>query len=164
MATAVRGWLDAEYTLLVDYRGLTVKDMAEFRGHLRSSGASCRVVKNSLLGRAGAERGWAASGSLLTGPTAIITGGDVMEVSRLLKTFAKGRGLPAAKGGILGDRMLSAGDVVALAEIPSRDVLLGAVVGTLAAPMSNLVGVMSQKLSSLLYVLRAVEEKRKSGE
>jgi len=164
METAVHEWLDAEYTLLVDYRGLSVKDMADFRGQLRATGASCRVVKNRILGRVGAAKGWSETDEMLVGPTAIITGGDIVSVSQTLKTFAKTAGLPAAKGGILGDRMLSAADVAALAEIPSRHALYGMLVGTLAAPMSNLVGVMNQKLSSLLYVLRAVEEKKKSGE
>ncbi|NQT93741.1 MAG: 50S ribosomal protein L10 [Lentisphaerae bacterium] len=164
METAVEGWLDTEYTLLVDYRGMSVKAMSDLRTQLRASGASCRVVKNRVVGRVGTARGWSESDGLFFGPTAIITGGDIVAASRTLKTFAKPGGLPAAKGGIMGDRMLSGSDVVALAEIPSREVLYGMVVGTLAAPMRNLVGVMQQKLSSLLYVLRAVEEKKKSEE
>jgi len=158
----VRGRLDdAGYVLLADCRGLNVEGMGALRGKLREQGSSLLIVKNRLLGRASAEAGWEDIDPFLEGPTAVITGsGDVTSVARLLRDEAKADGLPAMKGGRFGDRTLDAGDVAAIADIPPREILLGQLVGTIAAPMTQAVGVMQQKVASLLYVLKAVVEKK----
>ena len=66
------------------------------------------------------------------------------------------------KGGLMGTQVVSSTEIDALADLPSREVLLGRLLGTLAAPMTQLVGVLNQKVLSLLYVLKAIEDK-KSG-
>ena len=86
--------------------------------------------------------------------------GDVTVVAKLLTKFIKDNERPALKGGRFGTEALSATDIEDMATIPSREVLLGKLVGTIAAPLSQVVGVLNQKVSSLLYVLKAVEEKK----
>jgi large subunit ribosomal protein L10 len=68
--------------------------------------------------------------------------------------------MPTVKVGVMGNLVLTAAQVDALAELPPREVLLGQVVGTIAAPLSRLVGVMKQKVSTIVYVLKAIEDKK----
>jgi large subunit ribosomal protein L10 len=102
---------------------------------------------------------------LLKGPTAVVFGADdVAETAKALKAFAAANDkMPVVKGGWMDGRALNAADVEILATLPSKKVMQGMLVGTIAAPMSNLVGVMSQKLASLVYVLNAVKEKKEGG-
>lgn len=154
----------ASYLMVTDYTGLTVSDLAELRGALRESESELHVVKNTFLRKAIAQVGWDDIAEVLSGPTAMVTGtGDVTVVAKALAAFVKQHKSTALKGGCLDGKALSAADVDALAKVPPREVMLGMLVGTIAAPMTQLVGVFNQKLLSLLYVLKAVEEK-KSGE
>jgi large subunit ribosomal protein L10 len=161
----VRGNVEAaDFTILADYRGLTVEQMAALRGRMRENGTRVQVVKNALLRRAAADLGRPVNESSLEGPVCMIWGeGDVTAVAKALKKFAAEFELPVVKGGILGERALSAEDVKAMADMPSREIMLGMFVGTVAAPMTQLAGVMTQKLLSILYVLKAAAEKE-SGE
>jgi len=158
----IRGYLERSgYVLLADCRGLTVEAMRALRRRLRDAAAGINVVKNAFLGRAADRVGLDGIRGFLDGPRAMIHGGDdVVKVARILREFIKEHGLPVPKGGVIGDRVLSSADVEEMAKIASREVLLGRLVGTVAAPMTQLVGVMQQKLSSLLYVLKAVEAKK----
>lgn len=149
--------------ILADYRGLSVEKIGELRNRLRTDGFRLQVVKNSFLRLALRELDWAEDEALFSGPTAMISGtGDITAAAKSLKGFAKEHDLPSMKGGWLGGKALTSGDVDAMATIPPREVLLGTVVGTIAAPMSQLVGVLSQKLMSLLYALKAVEDKKRA--
>jgi large subunit ribosomal protein L10 len=140
--------------------------MRDLRGHLSGAKAEIHVVPNALLGVAARGLGWGDMSQFLVGPTAMVSGaGDVSQVAKLLTAYVRDNNLPIAiKGGRLASQMLGAKDVVSLAELPPREILLGRVVGTIAAPMSRLVGVMNQKVASLLYVLKAVAEKKASAE
>ena len=151
----------ADYALLVDYAGMTVEQGADLRGRLAQHETRLQVVKNSLLGFVAKELGHSFDKDMLQGPTAMVFGsGDIAAVAKTLTKFIKENERVTVKGGSLGYSLLSAQDVEALAKMPSREVLLGMLVGTVAAPMSGMVGVLSSKLRSLLYVLRAVEEKK----
>ena len=165
MVNEIRADLEGrDFVILADCRGLTVEQFAELRGRLRPLRARLRVVRNAFLRRAAADQGWEVGPDLLDGPTAMVVGeGEVTDVAKALQSFVKETELPVLKGGRCGASVLSAGDVVQMATIPSREVLYGQVVGTLYAPMQQVVGVLNRKLASLLYVLHAVQEK-KSGE
>ena len=103
-------------------------------------------------------------GAYLSGPTAVVTGsGDIAEVAKALVAFIKGHDKASVKGGSFEGQLLSVADVNELTTIPPRQVLYAMLAGTLAAPMSQLVGVFSQKLCSLLYVLKAAEEKKNNA-
>ncbi len=154
----------SDYILLADYSGLKVADMAELRKLLRGSHARLQVMKNTLVALsldAGLREGMAP---VLTGPTAVVTGtGDVTETAKVLKNFMGAHQSASVKGGCLNNRVLTAADIEVLASLPAREVLLSQVVGTVAAPMTQMVGVMAAKVRSLLYVLRAVEEKKNNA-
>ncbi len=150
------------FVFLVDYRGLTVDQLAELRGKLREFDSSMTVVKNTMLGHASKAAGGPDMTGLLDGPTAMVCGtGDASATAKALTAFMREAKLPVLKGGQLGQQLLSVDDVEAIAKIPPREVLYGQLVGTIAAPLSQLVGVMNQKVLSLLYVLKAVEDKKK---
>jgi large subunit ribosomal protein L10 len=153
----------ADYTFIFNYGGLQVVQLTELRKSLKPLNASATVIKNSFIDRLARELGWEDVSSILAGPTAIVTGtGDASEVAKLLVKFVKTYDKAAVKGACLDGKVLDTADVSALSQLPPREVMLGKFVGTLAAPMSGLVGVFHQKLSSLLYVLKAVEDKKKS--
>jgi len=152
---------EGEFLILADCRGLKVEGMTELRGQLDGAHSRLVVSKNSFIGRALEDIGWTDVVQFLDGPTAVITGtGEVSGVAKLLRDYAKTRGLPTLKGGRFGEQTLTSEDIDTFANLPSREVLLGQVVGTIAAPMTQLVGVFQQKVLSLLYVLKAAAEKK----
>ena len=153
----------SQFVFLADYKGMNVAKAADLRGQLLPVRAQFHVVKNSYFAQAVQGLPCEAAGKGLTGPTAMICGaGDVVETAKAVRKFIRDNRLPEIKGGAMQATILSAGDVEKLAGLPSRPELLARAVGTIAAPMMNLVGVMSQKLSSLVYVLKAIEEKKQT--
>lgn len=155
----------SEFAVAVDYQGMTVEKLGALRGALRECDSRMDVYKNTFLTHVIRQRGLDGLDEILQGPTAVVFGsGDVTEVAKALKKFKKANERPVVKGGILGREVLSATDVEALAEIPPREIMLGMLLGTMAAPMTQLVGVMQQKVLSLLYCLKAIEDKRQKGE
>jgi large subunit ribosomal protein L10 len=91
---------------------------------------------------------------------AIVTGTDVVQAAKTLKKFNSANGMPQVKAGYMGNVYLTSAEIDVLAELPPREVLLAQVVGTVAAPLSRLVGVLQQKVSSIVYVLKAIENKK----
>lgn len=154
----------SEFVFLADYLGLSVSQMGELRNQLSEKQACLKVVKNTYLGVAlGEDLRQQLSGSL-QGPTVVIAGsGDVTEIAKLVKKFKAGNELPSVKSGCLKNKVLSSEDFDAMADLPSREIMLGRAVGTIAAPMTQLVGVMSAKTRSLLYVLKAIEDKKQNA-
>jgi len=147
----------ALYMILADYDGMDMPLTNELKNSLRENGASYNVVKNRMLNRAMPED---ISG-LLKGQTAMIYGnGDVVEVAKVIKKFTATKQKPVIKGGFVEGKAVSAEDVVALAKLPSKDVLRAQLLGVLQAPSRNLASVMYQKVASLVYVLSAVKTKK----
>ena len=148
----------ALYMLLADCTGMSMPETLELKKQLSGADAKSKVVKNRMLGRICEDLG------TLTGPTTMICGSsDVVEVAKILRKFSEGTERPVVKGGILEGSILSAEDVVSLAKLPGKKELQAKLVGTLAAPMTQVVGVMNQKVCSLLYVLNAVGEKKEQA-
>lgn len=152
----------ALYMLLADNDGMSMPETDDFKQKLRDADARVKIVKNTLLNRVNREMG--RDMEPLTGPTAMIFGsGDVVEVAKVLKKFSAENEKPSVKGGVLEGSVLSADQVLELAKLPGKQELQGKLVATLAAPMTQVVGVMNQKVSSLLYVLNAVREKKEQA-
>ena len=144
----------ALYMILTDYSGMDMPQTTELKQNLRDQEASFSVVNNRMLNRALETD----ASDLLKGQTAMIYGsGDVVEVAKVIKKFTAENEKPAIKGGFLEGKAISAADVIDLAKLPSKDVLRAMLLGTLQAPCSQLVGVMDQKVASLVYVLDAVK-------
>lgn len=155
---------EADFALVMNYGGLLVAELTDLRKKLVPLGSRVLVVKNSHLGKAAQSLGWEDVTPYLTGPTAVVTGsGDIAEVAKELVAFIKAHDKATVKGACLDGKQLSADDVKELTTLPSRTVLYAMVAGTLAAPMTQLAGVFNQKVCSLLYVLKAVEEKKNNA-
>jgi large subunit ribosomal protein L10 len=152
---------ESPFVILADYRGLNVLKMQDLRRRLRGANANIQVVKNRMFRHVAGELGVRVEDPTLSGPSAMVYGkGDVVSVAKVLKDFIKENDKPKIKAGAMQGTLLTAQDVQSLAALPSRETLLSMVVGTIAAPMSGLVGVLNQKVASLLYVLQAVKEKK----
>jgi large subunit ribosomal protein L10 len=147
-----------------DYRGLTVKQMAQLRARLRAAETEFTVVKNSLARRAAGATGRDALLAYLDGPTAIAwVGGDPAGAAKALNGFASEH--PDAltvKGGLLDGADLPSADVARLARLPSREQLLGQLAGGIAAPLSGLAGSLSNLIGGLARSLAALQAQRES--
>jgi large subunit ribosomal protein L10 len=129
---------ESDAALLTEYRGLTVGQMAEVRRQLRSAGGEWKVYKNTLARLAATETGAGELSSQLVGPTAIaFVKGDVAAAAKVLREASKTNAALVLKGGVMGDKILSAKDVEVLADLPSRDTLLAMFAGLLTALPRN---------------------------
>lgn len=143
-------------TVLADYRGLTVADLQAFRATLRPLNAEARVAKNTLATLAAEQAGVAQLGEQLVGPTIMIVSyQDPVTVAKAVGDFARTSRVLQVRGGMVGQRPLNEGEITALAALPSREVLLGRVVGQIQAPLYGLVGVLSGVIRQFGYVLQA---------
>ena len=148
------------FFIVVDYRGLTVGHFGELRKRLRKAGAEIHVVKNSIFRIAAKEANVADLTGALTGQLAIVTGPkDVSSAAKVVKTFQAEFDKPKIQFGFLDNQRLENKDVLALADLPSLDVLRGKLLGTLLAPASTLVRLLNEPASSLARVLKARAEK-----
>ena len=151
----------ADGAVLTEYRGLTVAELARLRQALAAAGGDYKVYKNTLVRLAVAGGPQEGLSDLLTGPTAIaFVRGDVSAVAKALRDFARANPSLVVKGGMGGTGTLSAQDVTALADLPSRDVLLAQLAGALAAPLRQLAGLFEALPRNLAYGLSALVEQR----
>ena len=154
----------ASAAILTEYRGLKVKDLAVLRRTLREAGGEYRVYKNTLVRFAAADLGLDGLDALLEGPTAIaFVEGDAVSVAKALRDYARTNPNLVVKGGVLGTSILDAKAATALAEMPSREVLLARIAGGLAAPMVQFAGLLQALPRSLAYGLKALIDKRVEG-
>ena len=151
---------DSSFVFVAEYRGMKVEQFSDLRRKLGKTGARMQVVKNRFLRLITKEKGWQDLDTSLKGQSAIVTGTDVVQAAKTLKEFSGATGLPVVKAGVMGNVILTSTQINALADLPPREVLLGQLVGTVAAPLTRLVGVLKQKVSSIVYVLKAVEDKK----
>lgn len=163
----LRGLLgEAQGAVLTDFRGMTVAEMTELRTLLRKHAVEFKVVKNSLARIAVQDGALKDLSRYLEGPTGLaVSRTDPVAPSKLLATFGKGPGRDKLqiKGGMVEGRILSAADIVALADLPPREVLLGRVAGVLQAPLQGLVTVLAASLRGLAQALDQVREKREKA-
>ena len=157
----------SDAALLTEYRGLNVGEMAELRRSLRAAGGEYTIYKNTMVRLATAELGMDLA-DLLTGPTAIAFvgarddggAGDAAAVAKALRDFSRANRALVLKGGVLGDKVLSAEDLVSLADLPSRDVLLAQLAGGLQAPLVKLAGLLQALPRNFAYGLKALIDTR----
>src|ERR1019366_4503092 len=149
----------AEAIFAVDYRGISVSQVADLRDKLREADAKFRIVKNSLTERAADQAGLADLKPLLIGPTALaIVRGDAALAAKALHDTARALNLLDFKGGLLNGDVLSADDVRSIARLPSRDVLNAQLVGTIAAPLSGLVRTLNALIVGVAIQLKAIAD------
>jgi large subunit ribosomal protein L10 len=153
------------FVLVADYQRMNVGHFGELRNRLVPVGAEMHVVKNSFLKRAMADSGFPDVGEKLTGQTAVVTGEkDVAPVAKILKAFAAEFKTTALKIGLIDRAIVSTAEVEQLADLPSRDVLLGQLLGLLLAPATRLVRVLNEPASAFARLLKARADKMPAPE
>ena len=158
---ALREQLSRSRTLIVsEYRGLTVKEIAEIRRSLRKQDVTYKVVKNRLMRIAAADTLGEALDPLLVGPTAIAFGTDEGATAKAVIDTMKPYRQVRITGGVLGRRAVDADGVTRLASLPSRDVLLSQLAGAFAAPLATTAGLFDAPLRDIAGLISALETKR----
>ena len=150
----------ATATLITDYRGLTVANLAELRRSLAGS-ATYAVAKNTLIKRAAAEAGVEGLDELFVGPTAIaFVTGEAVDAAKAIKTFAKDNKALIIKGGYMDGRALSVAEVERIADLESREVLLAKLAGAMKGNLAKAAGLFNAPASQVARLAAALQEKK----
>ena len=154
----------AKAVFVSEYRGTSVKVLADLRCALRGSGAEHKVYKNTLAILAVREAGLDVLEPLLVGPTSLtFASDDSVAAAKALNTLAKTSPLLVLKGGVLGNSALSVADVKALADLPSREQLLAQFAGALQAPLVKTAGLLQALPRNFAYGLSALIEQKEAA-
>lgn len=160
----LREQLAGSHALIVsEYRGLSVKELAEIRRSLRKQDVTYKVVKNRLMRIAAADTLGGALDQLLTGPTAIAFGADGAATAKAVIDATRPYKQVRITGAVLGDRAIDADGVTRLATLPSRDVLLAQVAGAIAAPLATTAGLFDAPLRDIAGLVTALADRRSSA-
>jgi len=148
---------DCKVAIFTNYRGLTVKDMADLRGRMRPAKVDYQVVKNTLTRFAAQKAEIEVDlSSVLEGPTAIVFGyDDVVQAAKAINDYARTSRLLEIKAGLFESRLLSAAEITSLATLPAKPQLQAQVLGTMSAPIQNLLSVLNGTTRNLMNVLAA---------
>jgi large subunit ribosomal protein L10 len=143
----------------VDYRGITVSQVADLRAKLRGADATFTVVKNSLTERAADKAGAEALKAVLEGPTALtFVRGDAAAAAKALSDAQRTTEVLAFKGGLMDGKAVTADEIRAISKLPSREVLYGQLVGIVASPVSGLVRTLNALISGVAIQLKAIHD------
>jgi large subunit ribosomal protein L10 len=156
----------SQISILTDFKGLKVEDMTRLRRQLSEASAELRVVKNTLLRRAGADDSpLAPLLSHSTGSNALTLGfADPVAVTKVLIKFAQEKPQLVIKAGALGGQALSPQDLEALSKLPAKEVLLAQLLGVMQGVPTALVSVLAAVIRGLLNVLVAIKDKKAESE
>jgi len=150
---------EADTVFAVDYRGISVTQVAALRGKLRDADTSFRVVKNSLSELAADKAGAEQLKPMLQGPTALaFVRGDAAMAAKALSDTARQLHLLEFKGGLMNGNALTAAEVQSIARLPSREVLYAQLVGTVAAPLTGLARGLNALIAGLAIQLQAIAD------
>ncbi|HSZ04671.1 MAG TPA: 50S ribosomal protein L10 [Solirubrobacteraceae bacterium] len=156
---------ESDAIFAVDYRGITVAQVAELRAKLRQSDATFKVVKNSLTERAADQVGAETLKDFLSGPTALtFVRGDVATAAKTVADYGRATQLLPFKGGLMEGAPLDVDQIRSLSRLPSREVLYGQLVGVVASPIGGLVRTLNALISGVAVALGQVHAKKESGE
>jgi large subunit ribosomal protein L10 len=149
----------ANLVIVTDYRGLKVADLQTLRGNLRPSGAEIHIAKNTLTRIAAGNAGVVGLDPLLEGPSALVFAfEDAVQTAKAVSDFVRTSRILSVKGGVMGDRAVTAADVEAIATLPSREELQARLLGMLVSPMARTLSVLSGPSRSMVYLLNARAE------
>jgi large subunit ribosomal protein L10 len=155
---------EATATVVTEYRGLTVANLAQLRRSLGES-ATYTVAKNTLVKRAAAEAGIEGLDELFTGPTAIaFVKGEPVDAAKAIKNFAKDHKSLVVKGGYMEGRALSLEEVNQIADLESREVLLAKLAGAMKGNLSKAAGLFNAPASQVARLAAALQEKKAAEE
>ncbi|QSQ08957.1 50S ribosomal protein L10 [Koleobacter methoxysyntrophicus] len=147
--------------IFTDYRGLNVEEITELRKQLREAGIEYKVVKNTLTRIAAKDINMDFLEEYLNGPTAIaFSFEDPVTPAKILSKFANSHKALDIKAGLVEGKLIDVEGIKALADLPSREVLIAKVIGGMQAPISGLVGVLNGPMRGLVYALKAIQDKK----
>jgi large subunit ribosomal protein L10 len=147
-------------TVITEYRGLSVANLAELRRSLSGS-ATYSVAKNTLIKRAASEAGVEGLDELFVGPTAIaFVSGEAVDAAKAIKKFAKDHKALVIKGGYMDGRALTVAEVERIADLESREVLLAKLAGAMKANLSKAAGLFNAPASQVARLVAALQEKK----
>lgn len=151
----------AQGGVLLDYRGLTVEEETKLRAELRKAGVEYKVVKNTLLRFAAKEVGFDALVPVLNGPTSIaFSATDPIAPAKIICEFAKKNDKVELKSGFIEGRVISIDEVKAIADLPSKEVLVAKALAGFQAPIYGFVNVLNANLRGLVVALNQIAEKK----
>jgi len=151
----------SDAALITEYRGMTVGSLAKLRRSLRPHGAEYKVYKNTLASRAAQEAGFEGLSDFLVGPTAItFVKGDASAAAKALRDHAATNPLLVLKGGVIDGKTVDAVQLKALADLPSREVLLSMFAGALKAPLSKTANLLQAPMRRAAYGIKALIESK----
>ncbi len=154
-------FLKSESVFVTTYRGFTAIESNEIRKLIREKGGEFKVAKNTLIRIASQETPSQLVNDYVEGPTALVfVYEDPVEIAKTLHNFIKEHPSLKLRGFVIQGKGYGAEAIEQLVKLPSREVLLAQLLGTLQAPISNFVGVLAAVLRNFLYVLKAIEEKK----
>ncbi len=155
---------EADAAVLTEYRGLTVDELATLRAALRPAGADYKVFKNTLARRAVERAGVVDFADLLVGPTALtFVKGDIVGAAKVLRDFSRENPALVIRGGLLGNTVLDAAGVAAIAEVQPREVLLARIAGGFQAPLTKAAGLFQAFTRNMAYGVKALIDQRVAG-
>jgi large subunit ribosomal protein L10 len=147
----------ATASIVSEYRGLTVAELAELRQALATVGGDYKIFKNTLVRRAIDGGEYQPLSEYLSGPSALtFVQGDISAVAKALRDFSRANPHLVIKGGLADGSLLSSSDLAALADLPPREVLLARLAGALAAPMQQMAGLLQALPRNLAYGIQAL--------
>ena len=154
----------ADAVFVTKYRGMSVGQLAGLRRQLRPAGGEYKVYKNTLARFGVQNAGLEGLSDILVGPTGLtFASGDIAATAKALRDAARTNPLLVIKGGSMGSTILSAKDVEALAELPSRDTLLAMFAGALQAPLVKTAGLLQALPRNFAYGLKALVDQKEAA-
>jgi large subunit ribosomal protein L10 len=157
---------NAELALVLDYQGLSIKEMSDLRSRLQAANGICKVTKNTLMRRAiEGKPGWTELESLLSGTNAfILVQGDVGGAVKAVQSFQKDVKKSETKGGLFEGKLLSQNDIKAIGDLPSKEVLMAQIAGAINGVATKLAIGINEVPSGLARALRQHAESGETSE
>jgi len=149
---------------MTQYMGINVAQVTELRKKLRDAGIQYKVYKNNLARIALREIGAESAADFMNGPTAWAFCNDPVAPAKILKEFSKEVPFVQIVGGVMEGKVLTKEQVISLATLPPREVLLAQAVGTISAPLRNLVTVLNAIPTSLVNVINQIKKKKEEAQ
>ena len=154
---------DAQAAIVAEYRGLTVAQMTSLRGKARAGGVYVRVVKNSLVRRAVSGSPFECLTDHLIGPLTFVASKDPVAAAKVVVEFAKDNDKFRVMAGSMSGKLISLAEMKALASLPSRDVLLSQLMGTMLAPVQKFVSTLNEVPTKFVRGLAAVRDQKQAA-
>lgn len=152
---------EAKIAIFSNFQGLEVKEMNRLRQNLKKEGIVFYVVKNSLAQIAVEEIGMEELEEFLSGPTVLTIGAkEIVKPAKMLDNYSRENKSLKIKGGLLQGKKITEEEVLSLAQLPSREILLMQLLGIMQSPIRNFLNVLSAPLNNLVHTLSAIKDKK----